>query len=98
MNSQCVTRTAPSRYLLEWLGVDVPHGTHICPIVDDNIHWNEEILIPYKPMIGCICTVLEIEIQNTNLAGDCGGNMDLIEVCPQNTIYIPVLVKGVFYI
>ena len=69
LNSQCVTRTAPSKYLLEWLGVDVPQGTHICPIVDYNFYWNEEILIPYKPMIGCIGKTLEIELENMNFTG-----------------------------
>ena len=96
LDNQCVTRTAPSSHLMEWLGSEAPHGTHICPIIDDKIFWSEKIIIPYKPMVGCIGTALDVGVQNTNLAGNWGGNMDLIEVCPKNTIFLPVFVKGGF--
>lgn len=91
---QCATRTAPPAYLTEWLGSDVPHGTHVCPIRDGQIYWSEELTIPYRPMLGCIGTAPFWGVPSTWPAGPHGGNMDIVEVCPGNTVYLPVTVAG----
>lgn len=91
---QCSTRTSDPRQLAEWLGTDCPHGTHVCPIQDGLIHWSEKIAIPYAPMLGCIGTAPDWGVPTTIPAGIHGGNMDIIEVCPGNTIYLPVFVPG----
>jgi acetamidase/formamidase len=91
---QCATRTAAPKQLSEWLGGDVPHGTHVCPIRDGKIHWSDEITIPYAPMLGCIGTAPDWGAPTTIPAGPHGGNLDLVEVCPGNTVYLPVFVPG----
>jgi amidase len=93
---QCATRTADPKQLCEWLGTDCPHGTHVCPIRDGQVHWSDTIAIPYAPMLGCIGTAPEWGVPTTLPAGPHGGNMDLIETCPGSTVYLPVFVPGAF--
>ncbi len=91
---QCCTRTADPKQLSEWLGTDCPHGTRVCPIVDDRIHWSDELTIPYSPMLGCIGTAPDWGVPSTGPAGTHGGNMDIVEACPGNTVLLPVFVPG----
>jgi amidase len=93
---QCATRTADPKQLCEWLGTDCPHGTHVCPIHDGLIHWSDAVTIPYAPMLGCIGTATDWGVPTTLPAGPHGGNMDIVEVCPGSTIYLPVFVPGAF--
>ena len=85
---QCATRTSDPRQLAEWLGDDCPHGVHVCPIRDGQIYWSDDITIPYTPMLGCIGTAPDSGVPTTGPAGPHGGNMDIIETCPGNTIYL----------
>lgn len=91
---QCATYTGAPRGLTEWLGSDVPPGTRICPIRDKFIEWSPEVSIPYAPMLGCIGTAPDWGVPTTVPAGIYGGNLDLLEVCPGSTIYLPVFVPG----
>lgn len=91
---QCATRTGDAMMLAQWLGNDCPHGVHVCPIRDGLIHWSDDLTIPYKPMLGCIGTAPDTGVPTTFPAGNHGGNMDIIEVCPGSTIYLPVFVSG----
>ncbi|MGE3820030.1 MAG: acetamidase/formamidase family protein [Isosphaeraceae bacterium] len=91
---QCATRTADPRQLCEWLGAECPHGTHVCAIRDGLIHWSETVAIPYSPMLGCIGTAPDWGCPTTGPAGPHGGNMDVVETCPGNTVFLPVFVPG----
>jgi len=93
-DGQCATYTGPARQLAEWLGADVPPGAHVCPIRDGQIFWSDEIAIPYKPMLGCIGTAPDWGVPTTGPAGSHGGNLDLVEVCPGSTVYLPVYLPG----
>ncbi len=93
-DGQCATYTGPPRQLAEWLGVDVPHGAHVCPIRDGLIHFDERITIPFAPMLGCIGTAPAWGVPTSVPAGPHGGNLDLVEVCPGSTIHLPVFVAG----
>ena len=93
---QCATRTPDLHTLAPWLGTDTPHGTHVCRIEDGKIFWSETLTIPYQPMLGCIGTAPDTGVPTTFPAGPHGGNMDIIEVCPGNTVYLPVFVSGGF--
>ncbi|MBC8354401.1 MAG: acetamidase/formamidase family protein [Planctomycetes bacterium] len=95
-DGQCATYTGNPKQLCEWLGVDVPHGAHVCPIVDGLIHWSDKITIPYAPMLGCIGTAPDWGAPTTGPAGMHGGNMDLVEVRPGSTVTLPVFVTGGF--
>jgi amidase len=95
-DGQCATYTGPPRQLAEWLGSEVPHGAHVCPIRDGLVYWSEEITIPYAPMLGCIGTAPDWGVPTTAGAGPHGGNLDLVEVCPGSTVYLPVFVPGAY--
>ncbi|MGE0607371.1 MAG: acetamidase/formamidase family protein [Pirellulales bacterium] len=94
LNGQCATRTSDPRMLAEWLGDNCPHGTHVCPIRDGQIHWSGTVTIPYQPMLGCIGTAPAAGVPTTGPAGPHGGNMDIIETAPGSTVYLPVYVPG----
>ena len=91
---QCATYTGAPKLLAEWLGADVPHGAHVCPIRDNQIFFSEKIAIPYQPMLGCIGTAPDCGVPTTLPAGPHGGNLDLVEVRTGSTIYLPVSVAG----
>jgi acetamidase/formamidase len=93
---QCATRTADPKQLCEWLGTDCPHGTHVCPIRDGLIYWSDSVTIPYAPMLGCIGTAPDWGCPTTAPAGPHGGNMDIVETCPGNTVFLPVFIPGGF--
>lgn len=93
-DGQCATYTGFPKQLVEWLGSDVPHGAHVCPIREGEILWKERVRIPYEPMLGCIGTAPDWGIPTTGPPGPHGGNLDLVEVCPESTIYLPVTVPG----
>jgi len=95
-DGQCATYTGPPRQLAEWLGTDVPHGAHVCPIRDGLIYFDDRVTIPFAPMLGCIGTAPAWGVPTSVPAGPHGGNLDLVEVCPGSTIYLPVFVEGGF--
>jgi acetamidase/formamidase len=91
---QCATRTSDPHQLCEWLGDDCPHGAHVCPIDNGVIHWSDSLSIPYAPMLGCIGTAPAHGVPGTGPAGPHGGNMDIVEVRPGSTVWLPVFVEG----
>ncbi len=93
---KCFTRTGAPKMLMEWLGCDCPHGVHACPIEGGKIHWSDEIAIPYTPMLGCIGVAPAWGCPTTLPAGPHGGNMDIVETCPGNIIYLGVDVPGAY--
>jgi len=93
---QCATRTAEPGILTQWLGTEVPHGTHLCPIKNGEIHWSDRLRIPYQPMLGCIGVAPHWGAPTTLPAGPHGGNLDLREVCPGSTVHLPVYISGGF--
>lgn len=93
-DGQCATYTGPPRQLSEWLGTEVPHGAHVCPIRDGQVFWSDTVVVPYSPMLGCIGTAPDWGVPSTGPAGPHGGNLDLVEVGPGSTIHLPVFVPG----
>jgi len=96
LHGQCATRTSDPGLMSQWLGTDCPHGTHVCRIADGLVHWSDEHTIPYQPMLGCIGVAPHHGSPTTNPAGPHGGNMDIREVCPGNTILLPVYIPGAY--
>ena len=95
-DGQAATYTGSPKQLCEWLGTDVPHGAHVCPIRDGQVYFSDEITIPYAPMLGCIGTSPAVGSPTTLPAGPHGGNLDLVEACPGSTVYLPVFVEGAY--
>ena len=93
---QCATYTGNPKQLCEWLGNDCPQNAHVMPIRDGLIYFSDEITIPYSPMLGCLGTAPDVGSPTALPAGPYGGNMDIIEVRPGNTISLPIFVTGGF--
>lgn len=93
-DGRCATYTGAPKQLGEWLGFDVPHGAHVCPISEGMIHWSDRIAIPYQPMLGCIGTAPDWGVPSTGPAGPHGGNLDIREVGVGSTIFLPVYLPG----
>ena len=91
---QAATRTGGTLMIGEFLGLDVPHGTRICPVKDGKVWWSPHVGIPYRPMIGTIGCAPAMGAPTTGPAGDYGGNIDIKEVTEGSTIYLPVYVPG----
>jgi amidase len=78
----------------EFLGLDIPINTRICPVRDSKVWWSPTVPLPYQPMIGTIGCAPEFGAPTAGPAGDYGGNMDIKEVTEGNTVYLPVYVDG----
>lgn len=54
--------------------------------------------LPVRPMLGCIGVAAEGErVENSELAGSHGGNMDFNEVVEGATLFFPVYHKGAYF-
>ena len=79
------------------LNPPLPPRVMLHPIRDGEITFSEELAIPpypYSPFYGTIGTAPELEAISSLAPGVHGGNMDAADVCPGNTIYLPVTVPG----
>ena len=99
LSGQCATYAGALPLLMPHLGSEVDHQTRICEIRNGQIRWSDRLTIPYQPMVGCIGTAPAIGVPSTAPSGDHGGNMDLREVCPGATLFLPVFVpEGLLYL
>ena len=89
-----VTRTAGPRGIGEFLGMDPPQDTRVCPVKDGTVWWSPNVPVPYAPMIGTIGCPPANTVPDTLVPEDFGGNIDIKEVTEGNTIYLPVSVPG----
>ncbi len=85
-------------HLQDWLPDPV---TGLVDIRDGHVQFTMEtaagphsVRIPCRPMIGCIGTAPALEVPTTGQAGRFGGNLDVPEVGPGSTVYLPVAVEG----
>lgn len=70
--------------------------TKTVSIEDGYVNWSNNLKLKIKPMIGTIATAPKDGEQTNRYAYLNGGNMDVQEVCPGTTIYLPVNVDGAF--
>jgi len=83
--------------IFKFMKVSLPHEAKICPIKNGLVYFSDEISIPYQPMVGTIgvAPFLEAEsISSSVLPDRHGGNMDIPEVAPGSTIFLPVYHDG----
>ncbi len=76
------------------LGEPLPEIVKKVEVTEDAVIWDDEVTLPYKPLVGTIATSPEIDSINTMAPGKHGGNMDLPDVRPGAAIYLPVRVSG----
>ncbi|MFC6835990.1 acetamidase/formamidase family protein [Halomarina ordinaria] len=65
-------------------------------VTTDGVRWDDERVIPYEPFVGTISTAPELNSVDALTPDDHGGNMDLPDVCPGNTVYLPVNTEGAY--
>ena len=79
------------------LNPPLPPRVMLHPIADGLITFSEDLdiaPIPCEPMYGTIGTAPEVEAVSTLAPGFHGGNMDAADICPGNTVFLPVKVDG----
>lgn len=82
------------------LQVPLPARVMLHPISDGHITFSEDLDIagiPYQPFYGTIGAAPEIEAVSSLAPGFHGGNMDAADVCPGNTVMLPVNVPGALF-
>jgi len=83
--------------ILRFLEKKFPREPKICKIENERVYFSDELALPYKPMVGTIGVAPHPEEEAFSsgvLPGRHGGNMDLPEVCPASTIFLPVFHEG----
>jgi len=63
-------------------------------VTEEGVKWDDRITLPYEPFIGTIGTAPEIDSINSLTPANHGGNMDLPDVGPGSTLYLPVQTEG----
>ena len=75
----------------------LPEKVWIYPLRDGWVHMDHDIRIPYHPFAGTIGTAPQIEAISSLAPGNHGGNMDCADICPGNTILLPVRAPGAHF-
>lgn len=71
--------------------------TRQIPLVDGYAELSPELKVPVRPMIGCIGVAAADETMSTVMPSyPSGGNMDLPDIAPGSTVYLPVGVEGAY--
>ena len=63
-------------------------------VTKDGVVWDDHITLSYEPFLGTIATSPAIEAVGALTPDSHGGNMDLPDVAPGSTLYLPVRVDG----
>lgn len=71
-------------------------GVHsrVVDVIDGAVHWDDELRIPVRPMVGVLGTAPLLDAISTIDNGPHGGNLDAQELEPGTTVYLPVNVDG----
>ena len=79
------------------LNLPLPPRVMLHPIANNEVIFSNDLdiaPIPFEPFYGTIGTSPEVEAISSLAPGFHGGNMDAADVCPGNTIHLPVNVPG----
>jgi amidase len=88
-----LTSTKLTRLLQDAL----PEKVWIYQLKDGWLEHNERLRFPWRPFMGTVGTAPELEALSALTPFDHGGNMDVPDVKPGNTIYLPVRVPGAYF-
>ena len=75
----------------------LPEKVWIYKLRDGWLEHNERLRFPWRPFMGTVGTAPELEALSALTPFDHGGNMDVPDVKPGNTIYLPVRVPGALF-
>lgn len=83
--------------IFKFMRISLPSEPRICKIGDGLVYFSDDTTIPYQPMIGTVGVAPHPEAESISsgiLPGRHGGNMDLPDIGPGSTVFIPVFHKG----
>ena len=86
-----------STKLTRMLQDPLPEKVWIYQLQDGWLQHNERLRFPWRPFMGTVGTAPELEALSALTPFDHGGNMDVPDVKPGNTIYLPVRVPGALF-
>jgi len=86
-----------STKLTRMLQDPLPEKVWIYQLRDGWLQHNERLRFPWRPFMGTVGTAPELEALSALTPFDHGGNMDVPDVKPGNTIYLPVRVPGALF-
>ncbi|MEM2901956.1 MAG: acetamidase/formamidase family protein [Candidatus Bathyarchaeia archaeon] len=96
-----VTTIVPGFGALEGWLTKMPATTKFTNIRNNAIYYKtdhgKEVQLPLKPFIGTIGVSPPTESISTITPHKHGGNMDVADICPGNTLYLPIGVKGALF-
>lgn len=75
----------------------IPERVWIYQIREGWLEHNERLRFPWRPFLGTIGTAPMIEALSALTPFDHGGNMDVPDVRPGNSVYLPVKVPGALF-
>lgn len=75
----------------------LPEKVWIYNIMDGMVENNKQLSFPWRPFLGTISTAPELEAISALTPTENGGNMDVPDVKPGNTVYLPVNVPGAYF-
>jgi amidase len=84
-------------YLTRTLNEPLPEKVWIYKLENGYLTNNKRLSFPWRPFLGTIGTAPEKEALSALTPYDHGGNMDVPDVKPGNTIYLPVRVPGAYF-
>lgn len=88
-----LTATRATRLLHDPL----PERLYFYELREGVFHYRDRIAVPWRPFLGTIGTAPELEAISALTPSNHGGNMDVRDTCPGNTVYLPVRVDGALF-
>lgn len=88
-----LTTTPVTRMLHEHL----PEKVWIYELRDGMLVNNTQLSFPWKPFMGTIGTAPDLEAVSALTPAEHGGNMDVPDAKPGNSVYLPVNVPGAYF-
>lgn len=90
-----LTSTVGTRTLQEPL----PEKVWVWRLLDGNRLANDDlgVEVPWKPFMGTLAVAPDLEAITALAPGPFGGNMDVPDVCPGNTVFLPVWNEGALF-
>lgn len=70
------------------------HQTRVVEVKDGLVHWSDKVKLPISPMIGVVAVAPVHGSVLTVDNGVHGGNLDIQEICPGNTVMFRVVREG----
>jgi acetamidase/formamidase len=65
---------------------------------DGTLHFNDKISWPITPFVGTLGVAPDREVTTSiDGQGEWGGNLDIRDVCPGNTVYLPIFHTGALF-